>query len=500
MKKTQLNCFMACLLVFSMPAVNVVAQESGSTHAEKDSIANLADLYAFVDPHCQAVAGSGCEADPIELIVALTLNRGATVSDRFSEDVVYHFYFENDSSHKAQIDCSFDTDQVMTCSGMNGLSASAPVGETGINGDLRVFAGLRDDPMFFDLDAFTSFNQIGIPAYPGAGVDSLAGTNVLAIVIGIKITAMAPGSTANHNVQKIWAASERVDGDGINGAFTGSWYDPDQNGQGWVVEIVGRASGQQEFLSFFYGYDDMGEQLWLITGASVIDGNQVTADLYRTSAAGFGAAFDPGSFALGDVVGSVTFEFESCDSGTVTFTAAGGSELTDFESDVIRLSNIATMECVLLQGGQVDRVGRPFISESIPEGMRDDYGSNSDPDTWFIAYRPEILATLNRFATADGDPAWNGFYTAAIWADIFADDRLQIDVKKAQSVGYLTLELSQLVPQDWNDSAGRALDYDVHEGFFNSMITSFDPFIEDNIHANDVPLLEVFPFLAPPHQ
>ena len=50
-----------------------------------------------------------------------------------------------------------------------------------------------------------------------------------------------------------------------------------------------------------------------------------------------------------------------------------------------------------------------------------------------------------------------------------------------------------------NDSAGRALDYDVHEAFWNAMITSFDPFIDDGLTGNDVPFLQTFPFLAEPH-
>ena len=100
---------------------------------------------------------------------------------------------------------------------------------------------------------------------------------------------------------------------------------------------------------------------------------------------------------------------------------------------------------------------------------------------------------------ADGVAAWNGFYSAEEWSGIFAVDRVQIDVNKAHSVDYLSIELSQLVPQDWEDSAGRALDYDVHETFWNLMITGFDPFIDDGLTGNDVPVLLEFPFLAQPH-
>jgi len=263
--------------------------------------------------------------------------------------------------------------------------------------------------------------------------------------------------------------------------------------------VVGRGSGDPSFLAYFYGYDNSGEQLWLITGESEIDGSLATADVYRPSASGFGGDYIPGTFVLGEQVGTVTFNFEECDAGMVTFESADPANLADFSNDLVRLSNIASLDCSLLATGQVDRVGRPYIRGLIPDGMLEAYKTNSDPGTWDAAYRNALLETLNMLATADGDPAWNGFNTAADWAEIFADDRVQIDVKKAQSVDYLSIELSQLVPQDWNDSAGRALDYDVHETFFNVMITSFEPFVDDYLDGNDKPFLDTFPFLATPH-
>jgi hypothetical protein len=489
----------ACLLVYVASVSVVQAQAAAVLNSEEDPIANLLDLYAFVDPHCQTSGGAGCEADPIELIVALTINPFATGAEQFSEDVVYHFYFENDSGAEEQIDCSFSAGQVLSCAGMGGLSAEARVGEIGVNGDLRVYAGLRDNPMFLDLDALESFKEIGIAAYTDPGVDSLAGSNVLAIVIGIKITAMSSGMTANHNVQKIWAASERIGGDGINGAISGSWYDPEQNGQGWVIEVVGGPSGESIFVGYFYGYDDNGEQLWFILGGAVVDGNQATSDVYRPSGIGFGGSFDPGSFVLGDVVGSVTFDFKNCNSASVTFNSADSASLADFNNDLIRLTNIASLDCSLLVAGQVDRVGRPFISGFIPDDMRNAYDTNSDPDTWGDSYTTVLLTSLNSFAMADGDPAWNGFYTAQDWAPVFADDRLQIDIKKAQSVDFMTIERSKIEGLEYEDSSGRSLDYDIHENLFNVLITSFDPFVDDFVAGNDVPYLNQFPFLAPPH-
>jgi len=498
----RLNTLLGGLLLIAFTGLTGSLQASDhgdGSHSENDPIADLADLYAFVDPPCEAVAGQGCEADPIELIVALTLNPNATGAEQFSEDVVYHFYFENDAGADSQIDCSFTTGQVVTCAGMGGLTVSARVGEVGVNGDIRVYAGLRDDPFSWDLEAQERFQTMGIAAYTDPGTDSLAGTNVLAIVIGIKISAMSGGTVPNHNVQKIWAASERIAGGGINGAISGSWYNPDQNGQGWVIEVGGTQASGPQFLSYFYGYDNNGDQLWLISGVAIIDGAIVTAQVYRTSGMGFGGDFNPESFVLGDVVGSMTFEFETCDTGTVVFLSADPVSLPDFVTDIERITSIHSLDCSLLTAGQVDRVGRAIVSNLIPEEMRDAYNTNSDPDTWDAAYNATILASLEVLGLANGQPGYQGFYTQQEWADIFADDRLQIDIKKAQSVDYMTIERSMIEGLDYNESSGRALDYDIHENLYNVLITSFDPFVDDFVYGNDVPFLTEFPFLAAPH-
>ena len=131
MRKSFLLLSGACLLVYFASASVVQAQATEVLNSEEDPIANLLDLYAFVDPHCQTSSGNGCEADPIELIVALTINPFATGAEQFSKDVVYHFYFENDSGAEEQIDCWFSASQVVSCAGMGGLSQGFPVGFLG---------------------------------------------------------------------------------------------------------------------------------------------------------------------------------------------------------------------------------------------------------------------------------------------------------------------------------------------------------------------------------
>lgn len=495
---TMKTATMVSTLVLLLQASALQASDHrDSTAAANDPVADLLDLYAFAEPYCRAQGGVGCEAPPDELILALTVHPEATGASQFSSDVDYHFYIENDSGQDLQIDCSFSEEQVISCSGWAGLSVEAPVGQAATNGDMRVFAGLRDDPMFLDVPALQQFAQVGILAFSPPGVDSFAGHNVLAIVLGIQTDAFPAGAAPDHNLLKIWAASERTGGDGLNGGFTGSWYNPQFNGQGWVIEVVSNPSGPDQFVVYFYGYEN-GEQLWLIGSGPGIDGNTASVEVIRTRGADWGDAFDPGDVTL-DVVGTMSFEFEDCDSGTVEFTP-GATSLTAFSTDIVRLTNISGRDCSLLSAGQVDRVGRPGVSTlMIPEDMRDSYNRSSNPNTWFQAFGDAIEASLQALDTADGDPD-NGYSEPETLSPVFADDRLQVDIQKGQTGdNYFSIETSALVPQDWNVSAGRRPSEDVIDLTLGMVVSAWDPWVSDYVDANDVEFLEDFPHLAAPH-
>ena len=488
-------CSLAMLI---LSGVVQASDHADSTAAANDPVADLLDLYAFVDPFCQAQGGGGCEEGPDGLTLALTLHPGATGASRFSSEVDYHFYIENDSGQDLQIDCSFSAEQVVSCAGLNGLAVQAPVGEIGVNGAIRVFAGLRDDPFFVDLAALQEFAQVGVAAFSPPGVDTLAGQNILAIVLRIDVDAFPAGAEPDHNLLKVWAASERTAGDGINGAFSGTWYNPEQNGQGFNIEVASHPSGADQFVAFFYGYGDTGEHIWLLGSGFDIDGDTATVDVIRTEGVGFGGDYDPELFAF-DTVGSMTFTFADCDSGSVSFTPDGG-DLSAFTMDIIRNTNIASLDCSLLSAGQIDRVGRPGIASlMIPASVRNEYNTASDPDTWYQEFGDEIQAGLTALDSADL-VLGNGYSEPATLAPVFADDRLQVDIRKGQTGDfYFSIETSALVPQDWNISGGRRLSEDVLDGTLAMLVSAWDPWVGDFVDANDVAFPDQFPFLAAPH-
>ena len=464
-----------------------------------DPLADILDFYAFMNPPCRTSGGTGCEAPPEELILALTVNPSATEDTQFSDAVIYHINFENDVGEASQIDCSISADQVVTCAGLNGLSVSAPVGEVGVNGDIRVFAGLRDDPFFMDREALTRFSIVGMVAFNPPGVDTFAGSNVLAIVVGIKYASFPAGSGSvdsnghSVNLQKTWVASERTK-PGINAGISGSWFNPAQDGQGWVIEML--STGQ--FLFYFYGYEDAGERLWLLGVAGNTGDSTVTVDVLRFSGEGFGGNFDPAS-KTSESVGSMVFDFTDCNTATVDFTPTSG-DLNAFTIPAERLTNIASVDCVYSSAGQVDRLGRPLINLGfIPEEKRDAYNTASDPGAWDSLFRADIEASLTGVDTADGIVG-NSLYPSSVLAPIMADDRLQVDLEWSACLGLWGIEFSALVPQpNTNDCGGRGLEQDVLADILGITVSSFEPPIDDFVTANDVPFLTEFPFLAAPH-
>ncbi len=89
-----------------------------------------------------------------------------------------------------------------------GLAADPVIGPVGTTIDaplgLRVYAGSRDDPFFFDLEGFTETLMTATLAFDSTR-DTFAQTNVTAIVVEISIDAVAAG---NDNIS-MWATTRQ---------------------------------------------------------------------------------------------------------------------------------------------------------------------------------------------------------------------------------------------------------------------------------------------------
>ena len=101
----------------------------------------------------------------------------------------------------------------------------------------------------------------------------------------------------------------------IDANYTGSWYDPQQSGQGVNLEVLG---GQ--LVAYWFVFDDAGNPQ-TIYGVGPISGNQATV----TGARSLGGKFPP-NFVEADVKqtawGQLNFTFDSCHAGTMTWTTS----------------------------------------------------------------------------------------------------------------------------------------------------------------------------------
>jgi hypothetical protein len=159
--------------------------------------------------------------------VAISANPLIAPSDNasrgvFDDDVTFQIHVDvnGDLIDDATVDISKDGDNLVF-EGLGGPIAAkitkpgeAPV----INqaGPITAFAGLRDDPFFFDLAGFQAFlanpqaPAKGLrPASGGNPVDAFAGTNILAIVVELPVTAVTGGSSPNSGTIKTWVSTSR---------------------------------------------------------------------------------------------------------------------------------------------------------------------------------------------------------------------------------------------------------------------------------------------------
>ncbi len=178
--------------------------------------ADINDVYAFRSPQ-----------NPQNLVVAISANPLIVPSDNatrgvFDDGVTFQIHVDvnGDLIDDATVDISKDGDNLVFEGLGDPIAAkiTQPGEEPVINkaGPITAFAGLRDDPFFFDLAGFQAF--MANPQAPAKGlraagtgdpVDAFAGTNVLAIVVELPITSLTGGSSASTGTIKAWVSSEQ---------------------------------------------------------------------------------------------------------------------------------------------------------------------------------------------------------------------------------------------------------------------------------------------------
>jgi hypothetical protein len=206
-------------LALSGPALAADHNDAPAAMANKD--ADIADVFAWTDAGGQKVN------------LVLTTFPAATATTKPSDAVLYVFHltskqtFSATASTEVRIICGFDAQQAISCWAGDSEyvtgNANTAQGITSASGKLRVFAGVRNDPFFFNLAGFRkavttvkgaapslSFDPAGCPQLDqatsttlvtqlqrdengGTAKDNFAGQNIFAIVVQVDKALVTPG-------------------------------------------------------------------------------------------------------------------------------------------------------------------------------------------------------------------------------------------------------------------------------------------------------------------
>lgn len=153
---------------------------------------------------------------------------GATAAAKFDENTIVEFNIDNnaDNIEDLVIQCKYDaTSNTMQVYGpvapsekgtrsklegsikasavVTAYGAASPTIGTGATG-IKVFAGPRDDPFFFDLNRYKAILAGTAPGFNNPGTDTFAGTNVLSIVVEVPKTLLNSSGSIN-----VWVETKK---------------------------------------------------------------------------------------------------------------------------------------------------------------------------------------------------------------------------------------------------------------------------------------------------
>lgn len=131
-----------------------------------------------------------------------------------------------------------------------------------------------------------------------------------------------------------------------------AWFDSAHTGEGFVIEIL----ANNRAVMYWFTYDENGEQAWYIAVGEVRGNRLLFPEIIQTSGGVFGPDFDPDT-VVRTVVGSASFLYESCDTGTMVYHLPNRKG----RFNLVRLSRVMGANC-----GRF--LGPPIREEAIESG------------------------------------------------------------------------------------------------------------------------------------
>jgi hypothetical protein len=215
--------------LFTAPLALAADHQDGPA-ATADPSADITDVFAWMS------------SDASKVNLVMDVFPFATGTPMFSNTVQYVFHTSSRPSYgvaaaaTVNVICTFNTAQTISCwAGDEYVTgdASSTAGLTSASGKLKVFAGLRNDPFFFNLDGFKataadvtaakgslSFDSNGCPLLDGptstalvtqlrtapdggAPKDHFLAANLLALVVQLDKSVLTSGGP----LVSVWAAT-----------------------------------------------------------------------------------------------------------------------------------------------------------------------------------------------------------------------------------------------------------------------------------------------------
>ena len=105
---------------------------------------------------------------------------------------------------------------------------------------------------------------------------------------------------------------------GTKACVTSTWYNPQQDGHGFMLEVVGNSAGTQQLFAVWYVYDGAGNQQWLV-GLGPIIGNRAVVPMQFLAGGEFPPAFAENQVTR-NAWGNAEFVIDNDEAITVSWT------------------------------------------------------------------------------------------------------------------------------------------------------------------------------------
>ena len=207
--------FTGAAFILFATGIYLFAADHIDAPAVTNTSADITDFYAFQSPENASNMVFVCNTQGL-------LSPSASASASFNSNTMYEINIDNtgDNVEDLVIQCVFEggkmkvygpvapsmkgtkstlmSSATLTEANVTAYGASAVVGTSG---NMKVFAGPRDDPFFFDLTSYQKILGGTQAGFNNPGTDTFKGTNVMSIVVEVPKSSLGSATTLNTWVE-----------------------------------------------------------------------------------------------------------------------------------------------------------------------------------------------------------------------------------------------------------------------------------------------------------